>query len=200
MSFHGLIDHIFSSEYYFIAWYSIIYLCVHYSRISWLLPSFGHCEQDAINICGHVFVWMLVFYSFGSTITGSYAKNIFFIKKLPIYCFAFLLAMSVVHINPYPHQQLVLPVFWILAILRCSGNCFNLHFPKGWWWVTLVAQWKNPALNAGDMGSMPGSGKIPWRRKWQLTPIFLPGEFHGQRSLAGYSLWVTKNRIHLMTK
>ena len=30
-------------------------------------------------------------------------------------------------------------------------------------------------------------GKIPWRRKWLPIPIFLPGEFHGQRSLAGYS-------------
>ena len=28
-----------------------------------------------------------------------------------------------------------------------------------------------------------------WRRKWQSTPVFLPGEFNGQRSLAGYSLW-----------
>ena len=32
-------------------------------------------------------------------------------------------------------------------------------------------------------------GKIPWRRKWQPAPVFLPGEFHGQRSLAGYSPW-----------
>ena len=31
-------------------------------------------------------------------------------------------------------------------------------------------------------------GKIPWRRAWQPTPVFLPGESHGQRSLAGYSL------------
>ena len=30
--------------------------------------------------------------------------------------------------------------------------------------------------------------KIPWRRKWQPTPVFLPGKFHGQRGLAGYSL------------
>ena len=29
--------------------------------------------------------------------------------------------------------------------------------------------------------------KMPWRRKWQPTPVFLPGEFRGQRSLAGYS-------------
>ena len=32
-------------------------------------------------------------------------------------------------------------------------------------------------------------GKIPWRRDWQPTPLFLPGEFHRQRSLAGYILW-----------
>jgi len=32
-------------------------------------------------------------------------------------------------------------------------------------------------------------GKIPWRSKWLPTPVFLPGEFHGQRSLAGYSPW-----------
>ena len=31
--------------------------------------------------------------------------------------------------------------------------------------------------------------KIPWRRKWQLTPVFLPGKSHGQRSLVGYDPW-----------
>ena len=35
-------------------------------------------------------------------------------------------------------------------------------------------------------------GKIPWRREWQPTPVFLPGESHGQRSLEGYSLWGCK--------
>ena len=34
--------------------------------------------------------------------------------------------------------------------------------------------------------------KVPWRRKWQPTPIFWPGESHGQRSLAGYSTWGLK--------
>ena len=38
----------------------------------------------------------------------------------------------------------------------------------------------------------PWVGKIPWRRKWQLTPVFLPGEFHGQKGLAGYSPWGRK--------
>ena len=38
----------------------------------------------------------------------------------------------------------------------------------------------------------PWVGKIPWRRKWQPTPVFLPGEFYGQRNLAGCSPWGLK--------
>ena len=43
--------------------------------------------------------------------------------------------------------------------------------------------------NAGDTrrGFSSWVGKIPWRRKWQPTPVFLPGESHGQRSLVDYS-------------
>ena len=38
----------------------------------------------------------------------------------------------------------------------------------------------------------PWIGKIPWRRKWQPTPVFLPGKIHGQRSQVGYSPWGLK--------
>ena len=38
----------------------------------------------------------------------------------------------------------------------------------------------------------PWIGKIPWRRKWQPGPVFLPEKFHGQRSLVGYSPWCFK--------
>ena len=46
---------------------------------------------------------------------------------------------------------------------------------------------KNPPTNAGDAGDATPRGvrKIPWRRKWQPTPVFLPGKSHGKRSLAG---------------
>ena len=37
-----------------------------------------------------------------------------------------------------------------------------------------------------DVGSI-SVRKIPWRKAWQPTPVFLPGEYHGQRSLVGYS-------------
>ena len=38
----------------------------------------------------------------------------------------------------------------------------------------------------------PWIGKIPWRRKWQPTPVLLPGKSHGQRSLVGYCPWGRK--------
>ena len=50
---------------------------------------------------------------------------------------------------------------------------------------------KNPQDNAGDASLIPDR-KIPWRRKWQPTPVFLPGKPHGQRSLEHYSPWGCK--------
>ena len=44
---------------------------------------------------------------------------------------------------------------------------------------------KESARSAGDRGSIPWVGMIPWRRKWQPSSVFLPGESHGQRSLGG---------------
>ena len=53
---------------------------------------------------------------------------------------------------------------------------------------------KNPPANAGDLrdAGLILRSKIPWRRVWQPTPVFLPGEFHGQRSVADYSPWGRK--------
>ena len=49
---------------------------------------------------------------------------------------------------------------------------------------------KNLPANAGDPGIKPG--KIPWRREWLPTPVFLPGKSHGQRTPAGYRPWGCK--------
>ena len=56
-------------------------------------------------------------------------------------------------------------------------------------YLSLVAQQLDPRV-----------GKIPWRRKWQPTAIFLPGKSHRRRSLAGYSPWSRKVRHNLVTK
>ena len=47
---------------------------------------------------------------------------------------------------------------------------------------------KESTCNAGDVGSIPGLGKSPGEGNGYL-PVFLPGEFHGRRSLEGYSPW-----------
>ena len=54
------------------------------------------------------------------------------------------------------------------------------------WRASLVAQM---VKKCGRPGFNPGVRKIPWRRAWLPTPVFLPGEFHGQRCLADYSPW-----------
>ena len=56
---------------------------------------------------------------------------------------------------------------------------------------------KESACNAGDLGFNSWVGKIPWRRKWQPTPVFLSGESHGQRSLTDYSSWGRKSWTRL---
>ena len=52
--------------------------------------------------------------------------------------------------------------------------------------ASLVAQMVNNLPAVRKFGFNPWVGKIPWKREWQCTLVFLPGEFHGQRSLAGY--------------
>ena len=68
-----------------------------------------------------------------------------------------------------------------------TRSCLTLiwAFPGGSVCKEPACQWRScrrPRFN-------PWVRKIPWRRAWQPTPVFLPGESHGQRSLAGYSLW-----------
>ena len=48
---------------------------------------------------------------------------------------------------------------------------------------------KNPPVKKVDAGSIPGSGRSPREGNGNLTPVFLPGEFHGKASLVGYSPW-----------
>ena len=53
------------------------------------------------------------------------------------------------------------------------------------WWLS----GKEPTCQCGRHGFNPWVRKIPWRKTWQPTPVFLPGKSHGQRSLMGYSPW-----------
>ena len=65
-------------------------------------------------------------------------------------------------------------------IFKLSRLIFQKVFAGG-------SESKESACSAGDPGSISGSVEIPWRREQQPTPVFLPGEFHAQRNLFGYS-------------
>ena len=70
-------------------------------------------------------------------------------------------------------------------MLFCSNPCHNN-------WASLVAQTVKNLPTVQETWVQSLVGKIPWRREWQLTPIFLPGESYEQRNLGGYSPYVSK--------
>ena len=81
--------------------------------------------------------------------------------------------------------------------------CFSFMVPADYWHSPGGESDKDPPANAGDVRDAreysfdPWVGKIPWQRAWQPTPVFLPGESCGQRSLAGYSPWDCKSQTLL---
>ena len=95
---------------------------------------------------------------------------------------------------------IVLPCkLYILGILLYFTQWWSLVFLMllfTFWWDI----WSSPGGSAGkesayqcrSLGFYPWVGKIPWRRKWQPTPVSLPGKFHGQRTLVGHILWGNK--------
>ena len=93
--------------------------------------------------------------------------------------------------NKYCHSAAF--CLWICPLILSSKNDFTstmlfADFPSG----SVV---KNPPSNQESHRSHrfnPWVRKIPWRRAWQPTALFLPGESHGQKTLVGYSLWGLK--------
>ena len=66
-----------------------------------------------------------------------------------------------------------------------SSEAHRMGFPGG----SVVKNLPAIQETCRRCGFHPWVRKIPWRRKWQSTPVFLPGKSHGQRSLVGYSPW-----------
>ena len=80
---------------------------------------------------------------------------------------------------------------WIYHIFVCL---FTGDGPWGCFWfgaicIASCSVGKRICLQCRRPGFNPQVGKIPWRRAWQSTPVFLPGESHGQRSLEASSPW-----------
>ena len=83
--------------------------------------------------------------------------------------------------SPYSDLCKYLP-FDISQILLFHLFSVGSDFPGG-------SGSKSICLQCGRPGFDPWVRKMPWRRKLQPTPVFLPGKSHGQRNLVGYSPW-----------
>ena len=93
-----------------------------------------------------------------------------------------------------PKWTLCLIVWFISSACTSESlgsNTSSLGLP---WWLR---GWR-VSLQCGRPGFDSWVRKIPWRRKWQSTPVFLPGKSHGQRGLVGDSPWGhTKSQTRL---
>ena len=82
--------------------------------------------------------------------------------------------------------------YHVCIVSRIIGN---MNTDKIQFWRRL--EWWRIHLQCGRPRFDPWVGKILWRRAWQPTPVFFPGESHGQRSLVGYSPYVAKSWTQL---
>ena len=73
---------------------------------------------------------------------------------------------------------------WVIQQIP-TGYLFHMDFPGS----TVGKEFTYNAGDTSDTGLIPRLGRFPRRRAWQATPVFLPGLFHGQRSLEGYNPW-----------
>ena len=144
-----------------------------------------------------VFLWLLLLSIIFSRSTHVAANgDILFYFSMALYTWhTYILHNLFIHSSVDRH----LGCFHILAIVNSASMNIEVHVSfqiRVFVFLLLASQMallvKNPLTNPGETKRCrfdPWVGKILWRRAWQSTPVFLPGESHGQRSLAGYSPW-----------
>ena len=118
--------------------------------------------------------------------------------SLPTSCLPFLSD----HLHPSfimkkPDQKET-KLYWASLIVATKA-CWTIYWTIMWLLQKLnrqgIVKWWSHTFN--DWFDIdPWLGNIPWRREWLSSPLFLPGEFHGQRSLAGYNPRVHKRDRH----
>ena len=102
-----------------------------------------------------------------SSASGNHESDFFFCE------FGFVLILFLDSTYKWDHTAFVFCVIYLTGLPRWLSGKES---------ACRCRSCKRPGFN-------PWVGKIPWRRKWQPTPVFLPGESHGQRSPVGYNPW-----------
>ena len=106
--------------------------------------------------------------------THHYATSLSYLLRLFQISAQRLIPQESLHLIPFPNMLPTLPNLFI--------HCYIIH-----WGFPGDSEVKDSTCQCRRCRFNPWVGKIPWRRKWQPTLVFLLGEFHGWRSLVGYS-------------
>ena len=115
--------------------------------------------------------------------------------------------LTAVHVAPFilPPPGVCYSQLVHLFSILCSGTSHETDQDRIFTWWELAQVVKNQPADAGSPDSIPRSwrccfnpwvSKIIWRRKWKPTAVFLPGKFHRQKSLVGYSPWRSQRVLH----
>ena len=94
--------------------------------------------------------------------------------------------------NDVEHLYICLLVICIYSLGKCllrSFAIFKLDILSFYCWIFIYAGYWGICLPIRSCGFYSWVEKIPWRRKWQPIPVFLPGKSHREGSLVGYSPW-----------
>ena len=122
-------------------------------------------------------------------LNSNYLSVTFSLKSVKQHKWKKILHSDVI-LTKHPHIHFILPSV-SKVVVEMNIFLFNklFFFPIWAYPASLVAQSVKNLRAVQETGFDPWGGKIPWRRKWQPTPVSLPGKSHGQRSLVGCSPW-----------
>ena len=145
----------------------MVQYCTHFFAIYFFIPYLCSGDLPILGTC-----WSSLFFF---TVIDDF---IVFIKQL-IFLFSCWEAVRLLLIF-----LLHTKMWWISLTTYPFAHEYEFlqGFPRGASGKEPACQWRSHRCRFD-----PWVGKIPWRRAWQPTPVFLPGGSHGQRSLAGYS-------------
>ena len=98
---------------------------------------------------------------------------------------------------PGKHSQNLVPLYLDVKEVDSFRIIVTHYYTLGLpWWLS----GRESACQCRRLGFDPWVREIPWRRKWEPTPVFLPGESHAQTSLVGYRPWGCRGRNNRATK
>ena len=145
-----------------------------------------------VFVCVYMYSWPLN--NMGLNLKGPLTLGFFSVVNTAVLCDPWLLESKNPETRIWKNNYVTL---WVLTLKRVGtpnpcivqgSTVFSLH-PHFWWASQVVLMVKNPPASAGNKvkcGFAPWVGKMDWKRKWQPILVFLLGECHGQRSLAGH--------------